>query len=131
MPLTPDEKVRIRDHLGYLNVSELSTFVLGLPAGVETQFLIERAMDPFVKEDALPMIRGVLCELDEVDKQRKRVRAAISTSAVGGITMRDPKEAFDALNGEFIRLVGRLANAFGVPSNPFDRRRGGFGIRVA
>lgn len=131
MPLSPDEKVRIRDHLGYLNTSELSTFVLGLPAGVETQFLIERAMDPFVKEDALPMIRGILCELDDVDKRRKQVRAAIGTAAVGNIQMRDPKEAFAALDGEFIRLIGRLANAFGVPSNPFDRRGVRFGIRVA
>jgi len=131
VPLTPEEKVRIRDHLGYLNTSELSTFVLGLPAGIETQFLIERAMDPFVKEDALPMIRTILCELDDVDKQRRQVRSAIATQAVGAIQMRDPQEAFAALNGEFIRLIGRLANAFGVPSNPFDRRRLRFGIPVA
>ena len=65
MPLTDQEKVRIRDHLAYANTSELSTFVLGLPAGIETQFLIEKAMSDFVLEEAVPLIREILCQLDE------------------------------------------------------------------
>jgi len=131
VPLAEEEKVRIRDHLAYLNTSELSTYVLGLPAGAETQFLIERAMDPFVKESALPLIRKILCELDDVDKQRAGVRASIATDAIGGIKLRDPAQAFAALDGEFIRLVGRLSNAFGVPRNPFDHRGSVFGIPVS
>lgn len=130
MPLSEAEKVKIRDHLSYLNTSELSTFVLGLPAGVETQFLIERAMDPFIKESALPLIRQILCELDDVDAQRSAVRKSITTAAIGGIQLRDPKQALDALDQEFVRLVGRLANAFGVPTMPFDHRKTMFGIPV-
>jgi hypothetical protein len=130
VPLSEAEKVKIRDHLAYLNSAELSTYVLGLPAGTETQFLIERAMSVFVLESALPLIRQILCELDDVDAQRRAVRASIATSAIGGIQMRDPSSAFAALDGEFVRLVGRLANAFGVPRNPFDHRGGTFGIPV-
>lgn len=130
MPLSEDEKVRIRDHLSYLNSSELSTYVLGVPAGTETQFLIERAMSIFILESALPLIRKILCELDDVDAQRRAVRSSISVAAVGGIQMRDPREAFTALGEEFIRLVGRLANAFGVPPMPFDHRKTTFGIPV-
>lgn len=130
MPLSETEKVKIRDHLAYLNSSELSTYVLGLPAGIETQFLIERAMSLFVLESALPLIRQILCELDDVDAQRRSVRSSIATAAIGGIQMRDPKQALDALDQEFVRLVGRLANAFGVPRNPFDHRKTTFGIPV-
>lgn len=128
MPLAEEEKVRIRDALGFLNSSELSTFVLGLPAGVETQFLIERAMNLFVLESALPLIRQILCELEGLDKQRAAVRGSISVEAIGGIRMRSPSDAFAELNKEFIRLIGRLANAFGVAPNPFDNRNGTFGI---
>jgi len=130
VPLSDQEKVRIRDHLAYINSSELSTFVLGLPAGVETQLLIERAMSLFIKEEALPMIREILCELDGLDKQRKAVRGSITIEAIGGIRMRDPKEALDALDQEFVRLIGRLSNAFGVSRMPFDHRLTTFGIPV-
>lgn len=126
--LSEEEKVRIRDHLGFLNSSELSTFVLGLPAGVETQFMIERAMNLYIKESALPMVRQILCELDDLDKSRKAVRSTIGVEAIGGIRMRSPSDAFAELNKEFIRLIGRLANAFGVAPNPFDNRNGTFGI---
>lgn len=128
MPLSEEEKVRIRDHLGFLNSSELSTFVLGLPAGVETQFLIERAMNLYVKESALPMVREILCELNGLDESRKAVRKTIAVESIGGVKMRAPSDAFAELNKEFIRLIGRLANAFGVAPNPFDNRSGNFGI---
>lgn len=131
MPLSEDEKVKIRDHLSYLNSSELSTFVLGLPAGVETQFLIERAMSIFLLESAVPLVRKILCELDDVDAQRRAVRASVSTAAIGGIQIRPPGEALDALDQEFNRLVGRLANALGVPPMPFDHRKTTFGIPCA
>lgn len=128
MPLAEEEKVRVRDALGFLNSSELSTYVLGLPAGIETQFMIERAMNLYVKESALPLIRTILCELEGLDKQRAAVRGSIGVEAIGGIRMRAPSDAFAELNKEFIRLVGRLANAFGVAPNPFDNRNGTFGI---
>ena len=128
MPLAEEEKVRVRDALGFLNSSELSTYVLGLPAGIETQFMIERAMNLYVKESALPMIRQILCELNGLEESRCAVRKTIGVEAIGGIRMRAPSDAFAELNKEFIRLVGRLANAFGVAPNPFDNRNGTFGI---
>lgn len=131
MSLTPAEKVKIRRHLAYLNVSELSTYVVGLPAGVETQFLIERAMQTLILGDALPMIREVLCALDALEAQRGQVRASIGVEAIGAIRMRNPVEALAALNQEFVRLIGDLSNAFGVGRMPFDHRGGTFGIPVS
>jgi hypothetical protein len=132
VPLSEQEKVRVRDHLAYLNVAELSTYVLGLPAGLETQLLIEKAMSSgFILESALAMVRQILCELDGLDGQRAAVRASISVEKIGAIGMRDPTDAFAALDQEFVRLVGRLANAFGVSRNPFDHRRETFGIPVS
>jgi hypothetical protein len=131
VPLTPAEKVQIRRHLAYLNVSVLSTFIVGLPAGVETQFLIERAMSTLILEDALPMIREVLCQLDAVEAQRASVRGSIGVEQIGNIKLRDPTAALDALNREFVRLIGDLSNAFGVGRMPFDHRGGTFGIPVS
>lgn len=131
MPLTDQEKVRIRDHLAYANTSELSTFVLGLPAGIEMQFLIEKAMSDFVLEEAVPLIREILCQLDENAATRRQVRQSMATAAIGAIQLRDPSEALKAVNDDYIWLIGRLANAFAIPKMPFDRRGGGINVRVA
>ena len=43
MSITEDERARGRHHLGYMQVQEASTFVLGVPSGVQTAFMIEGA----------------------------------------------------------------------------------------
>ena len=45
MAFNDQEKVRIRHHTGYSNVSAAQSFSLGVPAAVETAFLIEGAMN--------------------------------------------------------------------------------------
>jgi len=130
MPLSPDEKARIRDHLGYLNQPELSTYVLGLPAGVETQFLIERAMAIGPLPEAEALVRDILCALDAVEKQRRDVLSTATIESVGGIKMRPASDGLDMCYREFVRQVGRLSNAFGITSNPFDHRGSGINFRV-
>lgn len=128
MPLTPQEKVLIRHHLGFLNVAEAYTFVLGTPAGVETQFVIEGAMNRIL-EDAMPLVRNLLsqCELiaasltdeDMIDITLVNELGEIKTNRM---SFRERREMYDWRRQE-------LANAFGVYANPFDKRAWG-GVNV-
>lgn len=126
--LTPDEKVRIRHHLGFLNVDEASTFVIGVPAGVETQFTIESAFSRLLPE-AIPKVRELLEELDCTEKQMSRSQANAVVKSVDGITMGGADEQ-ELLRKNYDRWRSSLANVFGVVPNPFDRRYASIGLNL-
>ena len=45
MALTPQERERVRYHLGYLNTSLAGSIQYGLPRPMQTLFVVEQAMD--------------------------------------------------------------------------------------
>lgn len=129
--LTPHEKVKVRHHLGYLNVSEAFTFVLGTPAGVETQFIFEGAMKRVLVE-ALPELRRHLQILNQIEDQMVEDHELLAVQKLGEITI-DPDEQ-DKLTRRYNYWVDSLANIMGVYRNPFDKRLGkggGGGLNVA
>jgi len=126
--ITDEEKVRIRHHMGYLNASEMSSFVLGTPAGVETQFLIESAMNR-VLVAAVPLLRQLIAELDCTEAQLADARKRMKASAIGNIQI-NPEET-KQLRNHYEEWRGKLANLLGVPVNPFDKlNAGGAGLNV-
>jgi hypothetical protein len=127
MPLTEDEKVRIRDHLAFLNVAPSFTFVLGTPAAVETQFIIEGSMVR-VLEAAIPLLREKLCWCDSTRHQMLEAQKDVFVKRVGDIEL-DPKEGMKILRQNYATWVGELANLLGVYRNPFDKREDG-GLNV-
>lgn len=124
MALTEEEKVRVRHHLGFLNVVEAQTFVLGTPAGVETQFIIEGAMNR-VKEEALPLLRRMLSYLDLTEEQMVTDQDVMVVDQIGEITVR--KEQQKQLRQVYKYWQQSLANVLGVYPNPFDKRGMGVG----
>ncbi len=118
--LTPEEKVRIRHHLGYLNVQEAYTFVLGTPAGVETQFLIEGAMDRLLPT-AVPLVRELVSKCDATEAQRFESQENLVAAQVGSITLRGREEQRD-LAHSYDHWRNALANALGTTPNPYDLR---------
>jgi hypothetical protein len=118
--LTDEEKVKVRHHLGFLNVQEAYTFVLGTPAGVETQFIVEGAMNRLLPA-ALPLVRNLLCKCDETECQRFESQPNLAAAKVGNIELRG-KDEQDALVRNYDYWRQALANAFGVYTNPFDKR---------
>ena len=84
---TDQEKVKIRHHLGYLNVAASATFVLGSPAAVETQFIIESAMN-LVLVAAEPEVRRQLTILDCIEEQMNCDRELLAVNEVGEIKIR-------------------------------------------
>lgn len=126
MPLTEQEKVKIRHHTGHLNVADAYTFVLGTPAAVETQFIIEGAMDR-VLEAALPELRRHLRILDQIEEQMVEDLELMAVNGLGEIQVNQREQ--HQLWQNYLRWVGSLCNILGVYRNPYDKR-GGTGLNI-
>jgi hypothetical protein len=130
MPLTDVEKTSIRHHLGYMQVAAAYTFVLGVPAGVETNFLIEGAMDR-VLESALPLVRKLLFRLDCTEEQDFTNQANHAVDRIGDIVIN--KDEMKELAKGYEHWQGALCNVLGTMVNPYSKRprdnRGG-GVNV-
>lgn len=126
--LNEQEKVKVRHHTGYLNVQAAQTFVLGTPAAVETQFIIEGAMDRVLAE-AIPEVRRHLQILDGIEEQMIQNFELVQVQSLGEIqvnsTGRDREQR--QLIQVYDRWVDSLCNLLGVARNPFDKRKGALG----
>lgn len=131
MPLTEEEKVQLRHHTGYLNVAEAQTFVLGVPAAVETQFIIEGAMNR-VKESALPLVRKLLGYCETVEAQKVCDLELAAVNRLDSIDINQEEQS--QLDRQYDYWVNSLCNAIGCARNPFDARKfnasGGINVRV-
>lgn len=127
MSLTAEEKVKIRHHLGYLNVAYAYTFVLGIPAAVQTQFTVEGAMNKLLA-DAEPEMRRQLAILDRIEELDLEGLEDVEVSQIGEITI-DPK-FYEKRWKQYERWRRSLANLFGIAPNPFDQRLVALGISV-
>ena len=134
MAFTEDEKVRIRHHLGFLNVQQASVFVLGVPAAVETQFLIEGAMGRVLPQ-AEAKARSLLDQLDGMEQQIFDDTELLAVTQVDEIGIR--QDEYEAILKRYHFFRNGLANVLGVYPNPFDKRfydatggGGGNGINV-
>lgn len=126
MPLTDAEKVKIRDHLGYMNQQEVETFHLGTPAATETSFVIEPAMDK-VPESSLPRLRQILAVLDSIESQMIDDHENLAVTKIGSIELREDEQ--EELDKRYERWQGKLANLLGVYVNPFSKV-GGTAVNV-
>jgi hypothetical protein len=131
--LTEGEKVQARHHLGYLNVAAQSTFSLGVPAGVQTQFTIEGAMNRILPQ-AEPLFRRHLRILEALECQILENAPNVAVTSIDTIKI-DPK-AFKQTVEQYRYWGKSLANLMGCTPNPFDQRfvdwagMGGGGINV-
>ena len=119
------EKVRIRHHLGYLNVQAAQTFVLGTPAAVETQFLVEGAMNKVLPE-AETLARDQLAKCDAVEAQISENQELLAVTQVDEIGVR--QDEFEQLMKRYQYWRNGLANVLGIYPNPFDKRFGAGGV---
>lgn len=117
--LTDAQKVLIRHHLGYLNVSAMQTFVLGTPASLETQFLVEGAMNK-VLPAAIPLLDRILGNLETIEQQGVDDLELLAVMRVGDIDVA-PNEHSKLLK-QYDHWVGALCNLLGIQRNVFDKR---------
>lgn len=121
--LTDEEKVKVRHHTGFLNVQEAYTFVLGVPAGVETQFIIEGAMQR-VLPAAVPFLQQLIARLDELEELLMCNVDLYEVTALGSMSINSVgKDNAQALNRRnYDMQVASLCNVLGIERNPFDKR---------
>ena len=128
MGFSPGEKVKIRHHLGYLNVTNAATFALGVPQAIETQFIIENAMN-LVLPEAEVEARRHLSILDGIEEQQICDHELLAVTKVGEIDVRGDEQ--EALDKRYQHWRNALANIMGVIPNPFDKRfQGGINVSV-
>src|SRR5580693_6853341 len=66
MAFTPEEKGKIRRHMGYAGVAAAPLFVLGNPAAMEPNFLLESAMDALINTSVEIVRTKFLPKLDSL-----------------------------------------------------------------
>lgn len=131
MAFTEQEKVRIRHHTGYMNVGQVQTFSLGVPAAVETQFLIEGAMSRVLPEAEIE-VRRIVGILDKIEAQKVEDLELLAINKIGEIDVNDAEQS--KLDREYDKWVASLCNLLAIPRNPYDQRKmgstGGINVRV-
>lgn len=119
---TDEEKARIRYHMGYANVNAVEVYAAGVPAPIETQFLIEGAMNR-VLEAAAPLVRKTLAILDGIEQQMVDDHELLAITEIGEIKINTKEQ--QKLEARYLRWQASLANILAVSPMPFDFRYGG------
>ncbi len=125
--LTDDEKVRIRSHLGYMNMAETYSLIFGSPAATQPQFWLEGAFRR-VLPAALSHIRVLLARCDAIEQQMFDNTENHAVDRLGDIDIN--KDEFDQLEDQYERWTGKLANALGVLKNPWSKSSRGLNVGV-
>lgn len=126
MALSAQDKARVRYHMGYPQVTQAQTFVVGgVPAPMELNFMIEGAMNKIAPESE-GTFRGLLDKLDGIEAQMIQDQPNIAAKQVGNVTPN--QDEFKQLIYQYQYWQGQLSNMLAVPVNPFDKRFASMGI---
>lgn len=117
--VTEDEKVRARHHLGYVDVEAVQSFNAGIPAAMQTTFMIEGALNRLLPA-AYEKFQQFLCRLDAVEEE---VFCGIDLASVDQLdTLKIRSDRLRELSRYYKIAQEGLANMLGVPPNPWDAR---------
>lgn len=125
MPLSSDERYRIKYHLGYLATTTAASLSFGIPRPVETLFLVETAMNNVPEGFPVAKVRELLGVLDGIETKLIAAQTRLAAESIDSITLRTTKQGEsepDALEREYRRWGGRLADMLGVPFYPYSER---------
>jgi hypothetical protein len=124
MAVSEDTKNRVRILLGYGGVQMSATTFLGVPAGVETAFMVEGAFPRLLPSIELRLL-AMLDKAEEIDRMIFESAESIEASEVGNIKLRD--DAMEKYVQRYLWFQGQVANMLQIPANPFDMRFKGYG----
>lgn len=117
--ISEGDKVRARHVLGYLNVEQAQTFVLGMPAGVQTQFMIEGALNRVLPQ-SLDLLLRMLDYADGIECELFGGIDLASVSSIAEIKVNPDRRK--ELAGYYKNAQQSIANLLGIIPNPFDQR---------
>lgn len=119
--ISEEDKNRARLHLGYGQVQQSATFLLGVPAAVQTAFMAEGAWARILPS-AEAMFRKALDQLDVLYEQIFESYANLDAVKVGNIELNTRQH--EQLLEKYRFFQGTVANMLQIPVNPFDQRPG-------
>lgn len=119
MALTPEERQRTTYHLGYMSVTAAVQITYGVARPSQTLFLVELAMNNLlpVAEDK---VRQILSIMDGIECRLVDAQERLAASSIDQLKMRADEP--DALEREYYRWGGRLADLLGVPFYAYSNR---------
>lgn len=122
--LTDSDRVRVRYHLGYLNIEPVQSIQLGFPAAQQAEFLVETAMDRLMAA-AVPKLLEILNTLECIEGLMRQALPHLLAQQIGELKIRNTNEegtSQDLLEKEYARWAKRLADHLGVPLNVYSTR---------
>lgn len=122
--LSESDRVRVRHHMGYLNVEPGSSIALGFPSAQQPEFLVERAMNNVI-DQAVGRIIDTLDTLDCLESDMRSASKQLAVQQLGEMKLRnsnDEPNVCDLLEREYVRWAKRLADDLGAPLNVFSER---------
>lgn len=124
--VTEEDKNKARHHLGYLSVESAQTFNYGVPAAMQTTFMIEGALNRLLPV-AYPKFLQLLQRCDAIEEE---VFCGADLASMDQIdTLKIREDRLKELAKYYKIAQQGIANMLGVPPNPFDMRewlQGGF-----
>lgn len=115
MALDDNEKERVRYHMGYLNVQPAASIHFGIPAAIQTLFLVDLAME-LLLPSAEDRVRRLLTVLDDIECKMIGGQDYLVASQLDTLTIRP--DHIDKLEDEYCRWASRLADEMGAPLYP-------------
>lgn len=119
MPLTNDEKQRVRYHLGYPALTDAASVAFGVPTMNQTNFLVQSAMDRLL-ESSLEQVRKICAIMDGIDERLIEAQERLAATQLEELHLRDDEP--DLLDKEYRRWGYRLSDILGSPVYPFSQR---------
>ena len=117
--LTDSERVRVRYHLGYPNLSAGPSLSAGVPMDSPLMTLLERAFVLLLPQ-AEPLVRDQISKCDQADARIVEAWDRMRASKVDGIELR--ADETDALEREYMRQVARLSDTLHCTIYPYSAR---------
>lgn len=119
MALTPEERQQVRYHLGYNSAQPAAAITMGIPRPIQTLFLVEAAMN-YILPVAEDKVRQILGIMDGIECRLVDAQDRLAAKSLDNLTMR--VDETDALEAEYYRWGGRLADTLGVPFYAYSNR---------
>lgn len=111
----PAEKEQILYHMGYLGVSPAAAITFGLPAPVQTLFLVQSAIERVLPHSE-DRIRQHVKILDDIECKMQGGQDFLVVNRVDSTEIRE--DHIDKLEDEYCRWASRLSDILGAPLYP-------------
>jgi len=127
VPLTPEERHRVRRHLGFTSTTPVASIAFGVPRGGESLYMVETAMNNLM-EVAEPDVRLALARLDTTLAQILQAQEHLQAKSIDEIET-NPEET-ERLWAAYRTWQQDLAGILGVYPSRYDQRAQGGSVNV-